>query len=132
MPHRDPDFQDLDISQFGDHEFVEEPRPDFWQRMSRVMEVCLYILGLGVALKLFMPEVERQQELNRQLEEIRSVEGQRQEQVAALRQKYELLNNDRDYLESVARDRLNLARDGEYIIRIERGEAPPPAAPPSE
>jgi cell division protein FtsB len=125
MPKRDPDFlQDLDIRHFGASELVEEPGPDLWQRMSRVMEVCVYILGLGVALKLFWPEVERQRELNRHFDGIEATEASKQSQVAALRQKYELLKSDREYLETVARDRLDLARDGEYVVRIGRDEIP--------
>ena len=125
MPHRDPDFQDPDNSPFGETGFEDEfGKPDFWQRMSRIMEVLIYILCLGGAIKLFWPEVERQDELNSQLDSIQSVEAAKQEQVAALRQKYELLKGDREYLETVARDRLNLAREGEYVVRIGRDEIP--------
>jgi len=46
------------------------------------------------------------------------------EHVTRLRQEHRLLKTDREYLENVARDRLNMQREGEYIIRIEREDEP--------
>jgi cell division protein FtsB len=37
-----------------------------------------------------------------------------------LRKEHRLLKTDKDYLETVARDRLNLQREGEHVVRIER------------
>ena len=48
------------------------------------------------------------------------IRDDKNEAAAKLRQEHRLLKTDRDYLENVARDRLALQRDGEYIIRIDR------------
>ena len=48
--------------------------------------------------------------------------------VAELQKQYDLMKNDREYLETVARDRLDLMRDGETIIRLDRSGDAAPAA----
>ncbi len=120
-PMRDPDFQELDRDYHGGGAFAyATSKPDVWQRMSRVMEVFLYVLILAAILRLFWPEVEKQRALNTELSEIEQIKEAREARVADLRQEYELLKSDREYLETIARDRLDMARDGEHIIRIER------------
>lgn len=121
---RDPEFHDIDRDYHGSgggYAYASQ-KPDVWQRMSRVMEVFLYVLILAAILRLFWPEVEKQRALNSELAEIEQRKAERESRVADLRQEHDLLKNDRDYLETVARDRLDMARDGEHIIRIERPE----------
>ncbi|MCB1230127.1 MAG: septum formation initiator family protein [Verrucomicrobiae bacterium] len=121
---RDPDFHELDRDyRSGGAAYAYAPqKPDLWQRMSRVMEVFLYLLILAAILRIFWPEVEKQRTLNSELSEIERQQAEREARVADLRQEYELLKSDREYLETVARDRLDLSREGEHIIRIERPE----------
>ncbi len=95
-------------------------RPNIWQRLSRVMEVLIYVLCFLAVAKMFWPEVERQKELNVELAQLDAILEEKKQHVGQLRQEHELLKNDREFLETVSRDRLNLMRDDEYIIRIER------------
>lgn len=97
-------------------------KPNIWQRLSRVTEVIIYVFCFLAVAKMFWPEVERQEELNVEMAKLDIVLEERREHVGQLRQEHELLKNDREFLETVSRDRLNLMRDGEYIIRIERGD----------
>lgn len=120
---RDPVFGDqreLSLRLSGGAE--SKPRPDLWKRLSRVMEAVIYVLLALAALKLFGPEWTRRDELiaeKRRLDQIREA---REAQVVRLRQEHRLLKTDKTYLETVARDRLNLQREGEHIVRIDRGE----------
>lgn len=120
---RDPDFQEFDRDYHGSAASAYgAPRPDLWQRLSRVMEVFLYLLILAAILRLFWPEVEKQRALNAELAHVEREKAEREARVAELREEYGLLKSDRDYIETVARDQLDMAREGEYIIRIERPE----------
>lgn len=118
---RDPEFHEFDRDRL-DHAAMAwvPPKPDIWQRLSRLAEVVLYILLIAGVLRIFQPEIEKQRQLNGDLSQILEVKADREARVAELRQEYELLKTDREYLETVARDRLDKARDGEYIVRIER------------
>ena len=117
---RDPEFQDnldLPLQIKGEGGL---PRPLIWRRLSRVMEVIIYVLLAFSVYKLFGPELDRQAELDSEINRLTQIRDDKNEAAAKLRQEHRLLKTDRDYLENVARDRLALQRDGEYIIRIDR------------
>ena len=123
---RDPDFQELDLDFYDEQPKLPGSKPDLWQRLSRLMEGILYLLVLAAVMRIFWPEVEHQNELNDQLAQVEQVREERETRVSRLQMEYELLKTDRDYIESVARDRLDLYRPGadEYVVRIQRPEEP--------
>lgn len=119
---RDPEFQDrpeLPLQIKGEE---GKPRLMFWQRMSRGMEIVIYLLLILAVYKLFGPELDRQAELKGEASRLTRIQAEKKEQVIRLRQEHRLLKTDKDYLESIARDRLNLQREDEYVIRINREE----------
>lgn len=117
---RDPEFRDQ--PEFSLHFAGAEgkPRASFWKRLSRVMEAVIYVLLVLAAAKLFGPELNRRDELEAERKRMEQIRDEREVQVVRLRQEHRLLKTDKDYLETVARDRLNLQRAGEHIVRIER------------
>ena len=121
---RDPEFKELELEFFDDQPEPPGTKLDLWQRLSRVMEAVLYLLILAGVMRIFWPEVEHQKELNAQLAQIEQVRSEQEAHVNQLHSEYEWLKNDRGYLESVARDRLDLYRPGadEYVVRIKRPE----------
>jgi cell division protein FtsB len=131
MALRDPEFHEFDRDFNDPASLAWAPSaPDFWQRASRAMEVVIYLLLLLGILRLFQPETAKQRRLNAELAQVQALKTEREARVAALRQEFDLLKSDREYLETIARDRLDKAREGEYIVRIEREEpATEPAAP---
>ena len=90
-----------------------------WQQLNRVLIVLLFVaLCLG-ALSLFVPPYK---ELTRGRAEIDNLQLQVNEQKGLLvRQTREvnLLKNDAAYLETIARDKLDLMKPGEVIFRLE-------------
>ena len=119
---RDPEFKDnLELSLRLDGGGARV-RTNVWKRLSRVMEVVIYVLLILTVVKLFGPERERQTELKAEKVRVSQLRDQREAQTLRLRQEHRLLKTDKGYLETVARDRLNLQREGEHIIRIDRGD----------
>ncbi|NLT69295.1 MAG: hypothetical protein GXX91_01210 [Verrucomicrobiaceae bacterium] len=119
---RDPEFQDSLERSLRSGGGSAKPRTNVWKRLSRVMEVVIYGLLILAVVKLFGPERERQDDLKAERERISRVRDEKEARVLRLRQEHRLLKTDKGYLETVARDRLNLQRKGEHIVRIERGE----------
>lgn len=119
---RDPEF--FDDSDFTAEE--EEPqvrRRDLWQRLSQLMVVFLFLLALAGILRIFWPEIERHRELSAEVARLEKIRDKRLERVADLQRQNEWMLTDREYLESVARDRLDLANEDEIVVRIDRNSA---------
>lgn len=121
MTH-DPDFRDL--SELSPHAAGggARPRGSVWKGLSRAMEFVIYALLVLAAVKLFGPELHHRQELIAEKERLDHVRDGKNAQVLRLRQEHRLLKTDKEYLETVARDRLDLQREGEHIVRIDRGD----------
>ena len=79
---------------------------DIWQRLSRVTFGLILAVALACALVLFKPQLERREELKREL--VALSEDYKDIRAEADRQQEELdwLRTDLNYLEAVARDRL--------------------------
>lgn len=109
---------------YEEDDFVEVKRrrrnePSFWHGLNRVLGV-LVLVGLlcGVSI-MFYPVWQKQQDMRARLA---SLEGEHAVKTAALQgdlRKIELLRHDQEYLETIARDRLNLMKTGETIFRVE-------------
>ena len=121
---RDPEFFD-DRDFFPDAEGeeiadVRGPRRDIWQRLSQLMIACLFLLILAGILRIFWPEIERHRELAAEVHRLETIRNKRLERVAELQRQNEWMLTDREYLESVARDRLDMAHSDEVVVRIDR------------
>jgi cell division protein FtsB len=117
---RDPDFTDQPEFTLHASTAAAPPRPSLWKRLSRLMEVVIYALLVLAVVKLFGPELERREELVAEKQRLEGIRDEKESQAVRLRQEHRLLKTDKDYLETVARDRLNLQREGEHVVRIER------------
>jgi cell division protein FtsB len=94
-----------------------------WQRLNRVLRVLLVVAILLVIVSLFAPPYKR---LARSRAEIDSLQAQVNEQkmlLARQTREVNLLKTDATYLETIARDRLDLMKEGETIFRLEPARA---------
>lgn len=94
-----------------------------WQRLNRVLKVLLFVAFVLVVVSLFLPQSAR---LSASRADIDNLQAQVNEQKMILaRQNREVnwLKTDPTYLETIARDRLDLMKDGETIFRLEAGPA---------
>ena len=93
-----------------------------WQRWNRVLLTLLFLAAWLVIISLFVPPYKK---LKIGESDIDKLQQQRDEQHALLsRQTREvnLLKTDPVYLETIARDHLDLMKDGETIFRIESAQ----------
>jgi cell division protein FtsB len=94
-----------------------------WQRWNRVLLILLLLAVWLVIVSMFVPPYKK---LKIGHAEIDNLQAQRDEQQVSLsRQTREvnLLKTDPAYLETIARDRLDLMKQGETIFRIESAAA---------
>lgn len=105
--------------------------PAFWNALNRVLFILLVVLGVvGIGL-WFYPELMRRNEMSRYLEEQKKdLAAQELLRKQRDREVY-LLENDTSYIETIARDKLDLMKEGETIFRLDPAKtAPQPQASP--
>tara|TARA_R110002096_G_scaffold16106_23_gene55149 strand:+ start:28489 stop:28797 length:309 start_codon:yes stop_codon:yes gene_type:complete len=93
---------------------------DVWQKLNRILVALVALIASAALIAKFLPEIRRQSLLNEQIAELQSEEQSLRSKRDALKQDFEWLREEAAYRESVARDRLDLQRKGETIIRIQR------------
>jgi cell division protein FtsB len=106
--------------------------PAFWNALNRVLFVLLVFFGVvGIGL-WFYPELMRRNEMSRYLEEQKK-ELATQELLRKQRDReVYLLENDPSYIEIIARDKLDMMKEGETIFRLDPAKtatAPAPTPP---
>jgi cell division protein FtsB len=108
----------VDHPGYGD--FRARREATVWQRLNSILRVLL-VLALGlVIVSLFLPQSKK---LTQSRAEIDRLQGQVTEQkilLARQMREVNLLKTDPTYLETMARDRLDLMKEGETIFRLEQ------------
>ena len=102
----------------------------FWNALNRVLLTLIIGGGLAGIVLWFYPEVTRRDQMAQNLLEHR-------EELAALqllrkqreREVY-LLENDKEYIETIARDKLDTMKEGETIFRLDPAKTEKPAPKP--
>jgi cell division protein FtsB len=110
----------VDHPGYGD--FRARREASIWQQLNRVLRVLLALTFFLVIVSLFVPQHKR---LTQSRGEIDALQAQVTEQkmlLARQTREVNLLKTDPGYLETIARDRLDLMKEGETIFRL---EAPP-------
>jgi cell division protein FtsB len=105
------------------NDFRARREASVWQRWNRVLLTLLFLAAWLVIISLFVPPYKK---LKLGHDDIDKLETQRDEQQALLAKQtreVNLLKNDPVYLETIARDRLDLMKDGETVFRVETGAA---------
>ena len=95
-----------------------------WQRLNSVLRVLLLLAGVLVIVSLFLPPYKKLTQSRTEIENLQSQVNDQKILLARQTREVNLLKTDPTYLETMARDRLDLMKEGETIFRLE----PPPAS----
>ena len=85
---------------------------------------------IAPALLMLWPEVKKRRDASARIDELNAQVDDARMQLARLQREESLLRNDREYIATIARDRLDLMKEGENIYRLEapKSGTPKPAA----
>ena len=111
----------MDATGYGD--FRARREATIWQRMNQVLRLLLFIACWLLVISFFLPPYKK---LNQSRAEIEQLQLQLAEQKALLARQtrqISLLKSDQTYLETIARDKLDLMKPGETIFRLENRRA---------
>ena len=111
----------MENSGYGD--FRARREATVWQRLNSVLRVLLGLAVVLVIVSLFLPLYKKRVQSQNEIDNLQSQVNEQKSMLARQTREVNLLTRDPVYLETIARDRLDLMKEGETIFRLE----PPPA-----
>jgi cell division protein FtsB len=107
----------VDYSGYGD--FRERREATIWQRLNRVLRILLFLAIWLIVISLFVPPYNRLKQSRGDIDRLQSLVDEHKVLLARQTHEVNLLKTDATYLETIARDRLDLMKEGEMIFRLE-------------
>ena len=107
----------------GDHQTPHQG--GIWHSLNKLL---LVLIGAAICIPVaysFMPEVKKRRDANARVEELKSQIDVQHMLLARLQREESLLKHDPEYNGLIARDLLELMKDGETIYRLDTPKAAP-------
>ena len=108
---------------YGD--FRARREASVWRRLNRILLVLLIIAIWLVIVSLFVPPYKKLMRSRAEIDNLQQQVNEQQNLLAHQTREVNLLRTDVTYLETIARDRLDLMKEGETIFRLETARAKP-------
>ena len=102
-----------------------------WNFLNGLLIFLIFLLLCAGILVAFKPEWIRLNELSTQLAEEQSKLAREELRGKQLAREVKLLQTDPEYAEMIARDKLDVVKDGETVVRLDATRPPPPAPTPT-
>ena len=96
-----------------------------WQRLNRILRVLLVLAVWLVIVSLFVPPYKRLVQSRAEIDNLQEQVNEQQTLLSRQSREVNMLKTDATYLETIARDRLDLMKEGETIFRLETARAKP-------
>ncbi|HMG06839.1 MAG TPA: septum formation initiator family protein [Chthoniobacterales bacterium] len=107
----------MDHPGYGD--FCARREATVWQRLNSILRVLLVVALALVIVSLFLPQGKRLSQSGVEIENLQTQVNEQKVLLARQTREVNLLKTDPSYLETMARDRLDLMKEGETIFRLE-------------
>jgi cell division protein FtsB len=91
-----------------------------WQRLNSILRVLLVLALVLVIVSLFLPQSKKLKQSRSEIEKLQGLVDEQKTLLARQTREVSLLKTDPTYLETLARDRLDLMKEGETIFRLEQ------------
>lgn len=112
----------MDYPGYGD--FRARREATVWQRLNSILRVLLVVATVLVIVSLFLPPYKKLTQSRTEIENLQSQVNDQKTLLARQTREVNLLKTDSTYLETIARDRLDLMKEGETVFRLESPPAP--------
>ena len=111
----------MDHPGYGD--FRARREATVWQRLNSILRVLLVLALVLVIVSLFLPQSKKLTQSRAEIDKLQAQVTEQRIVLARQTREVRLLNTDPTYLETMARDRLDLMKEGETIFRLEQAPA---------
>lgn len=95
----------------------------FLKALNRVLMFLTFVGAICIIALWFYPELKRRDAMVKNLEEKQAALATEEARNRLQTREVYLLENDREYIETVARDRLDMMKEGETIFRLDSPKA---------
>jgi cell division protein DivIC len=113
----------VDATGYGDLRARREAT--IWQQMNHIVRVLLFIAVWLLIISFFLPPYKKLQQNRAEMEQLQLQLDEQQALLAWQTKRVTLLKTDPTYLETIARDSLELMKEGETIFRLETRRTEP-------
>lgn len=120
----------MDEPGYGD--FRARREASVWQRLNRILRVLLCIAVWLVIISLFLPPYKKLKQSRGGIEKLETQVSEQKVLLAQQTREVNLLRTDATYLETIARDRLEMMKEGETIFRFEGKPGARPRTGPAD
>jgi cell division protein FtsB len=90
-----------------------------WHSLNRLLVTLIAFTVITLIACAFVPELKSQREQTARVDDLREQISHQRDLLAQHTRQVELLKNDPAYIETIARDRLDMMKEGETIYRID-------------
>jgi len=110
------------MEQYGD--LRSRRQPTVWHSLNRLLVALIAFTVATLIACAFVPELKDAQEQSNRVDDLRGQIQKERDLLAQHTREVDLLKNDPTYIETIARDRLDMMKEGETIYRIDPAPTP--------
>jgi cell division protein FtsB len=111
------------VEHTGYGDFRARREATVWQRLNSILRVLLAVAVLLVIVSLFLPLSKKRAQSQVEIDRLQAQVNDQKTLLARQTREVNLLKTDPAYLEIMARDRLDLMKEGETVFRLEPAPA---------
>jgi cell division protein FtsB len=105
-------------------------RQPVWNTLNRLIVFLIFVIAGALLFFFFQPELTKLADMQRQVQELQTTKEQITIEQLRLEREKQLLTKDPEYLENIARDKLDLMKPGETIFRLDARTGATPISSP--
>lgn len=110
------------MEEYGD--FRRRRQQTVWHSLNRFLVVLIAFTVITLIACAFVPELKNARQQSTRVDDLRDEIQKQRDLLAQHSRQVELLKNDPTYIETIARDRLDMMKEGETIYRIDPAPTP--------
>jgi len=108
-------------------QFRERKQQTVWHTLNRLLTILIFLAAAMLAVLYFLPEIRYLTDMKSRRAALQAEKARLSLEAKQNQRKENLLKNDPEYVETIARDKLDLMKPGETIIRMDT-PSPTPSA----
>jgi cell division protein FtsB len=108
-------------------DFRSRPSGGIWHSLNRFLFTLIVLAAAVPVAHSFLPEVQKRKDQETRLQELQTEIDKQRMQLARYEHEATLLKRDREYIETLARDKFDLMKPGETIFRVDPAKPSPNA-----